>query len=112
VLEKGGAGRAYNIDGNAELTNLELTEIMLERCGASWDMVEPVADRKGHDRRYSLDDSLLRHMGYAPRIPFKDGLKDTVCWYQANRQWWAPLKPPSLAVQGDFRSPPVLTSRG
>ena len=59
-----------------------------ESSGAPWDMVEAVADCKGHDRRYSLDDSLPRHMGYAPRIPFLDGLKDTVCWYQANRRWW------------------------
>ena len=110
VLEKGGAGHAYNINGNVELTNLELTEILLESCGASWDMVESVADRKGHDRRYSLDDSLLRHMGYAPRIPFMEGLKDTVRWYQANRRWWAPLKPPPLASHDDFRPTPVPRS--
>jgi dTDP-glucose 4,6-dehydratase len=110
VLEKGGAGRAYNINGDVELTNTELTEILLEGCGASWDMVEAVADRKGHDRRYSMDDSLLRHMGYAPRIPFSEGLKDTVRWYQANRRWWAPLRQPSPAVQGRSRLPPVPRS--
>jgi len=51
-----------------------------------------VADRKGHDRRYRLDDSLLRSMGYAPRVPFSQGLKETVQWYQENRPWWEPLK--------------------
>jgi dTDP-glucose 4,6-dehydratase len=107
VLEEGEAGRAYNVDGSVELTNLELTEILLESCGASWDMVESVADRKGHDRRYSLDDSVLRDLGYTPRIPFMDGLTDTVRWYQANRRWWAPLKSPSPAVQDDFRPAPV-----
>jgi dTDP-glucose 4,6-dehydratase len=107
VLEEGKAGRAYNVDGSVELTNLELTEILLESCGASWDMVESVADRKGHDRRYSLDDSVLRDLGYTPRIPFMDGLTDTVRWYQANRRWWAPLKSPSPAVQDDFRPAPV-----
>jgi dTDP-glucose 4,6-dehydratase len=112
VLEKGEAGRAYNINGNVELTNMELTGILLESCGASWDMVEAVADRKGHDRRYSLDDSLLQHMGYVPRIPFNEGLKDTVRWYKANRKWWAPLKQPSPAVQEGFCPPPVLRSRG
>ncbi len=53
-------------------------------------MVVPLADRKGHDRRYSLDDSLLRSMGYAPRVPFADGLKSTIEWYATNRDWWAP----------------------
>jgi dTDP-glucose 4,6-dehydratase len=55
-------------------------------------MVTPVEDRKGHDRRYSLDDSVLRGMGYAPRIPFAAGLRATVDWYAANRAWWEPLK--------------------
>jgi dTDP-glucose 4,6-dehydratase len=111
VLEQGEAGHAYNINGNVELTNVELTEILLESCGAAWDMVEAVADRKGHDRRYSLDDSLLRNMGYAPRIPFSEGLKDTVRWYQANRRWWAPLKQPSLTFQDGFRPPPAPRSQ-
>jgi dTDP-glucose 4,6-dehydratase len=111
VLEQGEAGCAYNINGNVELTNMELTEKLLGSCGASWDMVVAVADRKGHDRRYSLDDSLLRRMGYAPRIPFSEGLKETVRWYQANRRWWAPLKQPSRAVQDGFRPPPITRSQ-
>ena len=78
VLERGRAGEAYHINGDTELSNRELTAAILECCGAGWDMVVPVTDRKGHDRRYSLDDSLLRSMGYAPRIPFPDGLKATV----------------------------------
>jgi dTDP-glucose 4,6-dehydratase len=92
VLERGEPGRIYHINGNAELSNRELTEALLECCGAGWDMVTYVEDRKGHDRRYSLDDSLLRAMGYRPRIPFGEGLRDTVRWYQKNRQWWEPLK--------------------
>jgi dTDP-glucose 4,6-dehydratase len=92
VLERGGAGKTYHIDGNAELTNLELTAALLECCGAGWDMVTRVPDRKGHDRRYSLDDSALRAMGYAPRIPFRQGLQETVRWYAAHRAWWEPLK--------------------
>jgi dTDP-glucose 4,6-dehydratase len=55
-------------------------------------MVDHVEDRKGHDRRYSLEDSLLRGMGYTPRIAFSEGLKETVRWYQENRGWWEPLK--------------------
>jgi dTDP-glucose 4,6-dehydratase len=92
VLERGEPGRIYHINGNAELSNRELTEALLECCGAGWDMVTYVEDRKGHDRRYSLDDSLLRAMGYCPRIPFGEGVRDTVRWYQKNRQWWEPLK--------------------
>ena len=95
VLERGEAGRVYNINGNAELSNRELTAAILEACGASWDDVVPVADRKGHDRRYSLDDSLLRSMGYAARVPFPDGLKATIEWYAGNREWWAPLRRPA-----------------
>jgi len=92
VLERGSAGGIYHIDGDAELTNRELTAALLDLCGAGWDVVSPVADRKGHDRRYSLDDSALRAMGYAPRIPLSEGLKSTVRWYEENRAWWEPLK--------------------
>ncbi len=92
VLEQGTAAGVYHINGDVELTNLELTRAILEHCGAGWDMVTPVADRKGHDRRYSLDDSRLRALGYAPRIPFADGLTETVRWYTDHRSWWEPLK--------------------
>jgi dTDP-glucose 4,6-dehydratase len=97
VLEKGRAGHVYHIGGDDELSNADLTRVLLECCGAGWDMVAHVGDRKGHDRRYSLDDSRLRGMGYAPRIPFSDGLKATVRWYQDNRQWWEPLRHPRPA---------------
>jgi dTDP-glucose 4,6-dehydratase len=92
VLEKGRAGHVYHIGGDDELSNADLTRALLECCGAGWDMVAHVEDRKGHDRRYALDDSRLRGMGYAPRIPFSDGLKATVRWYQDNRRWWEPLR--------------------
>jgi dTDP-glucose 4,6-dehydratase len=103
VLEKGEGGRVYHINGDAELTNRELTAAILEICGADWDMVVPVTDRKGHDRRYCLDDSLLRSMGYAPLVPFAEGLKATIEWYAANRGWWEPLPrpaPPGRAAAG------------
>ncbi len=95
VLEKGAAGRLYHIDGGTELSNLELTKGIIEACGASWEMVVPVTDRKAHDRRYSLDDSLLRAMGFAPRVPFPDGLKSTIGWYAENRPWWEALDRPA-----------------
>jgi dTDP-glucose 4,6-dehydratase len=92
VLERGEPGGIYHINGNDELTNVELTQALLDFCGASWDMVTRVEDRKGHDRRYCLDDSVLRGLGYAPRTPFLDGLSSTVRWYRENRHWWEPLK--------------------
>jgi dTDP-glucose 4,6-dehydratase len=94
VLERGQPGTVYHINGDVELTNVELTKAILECCGESWDMVTPVEDRKGHDRRYSLDDSVLRVMGYSPQNPFSEGLAATVQWYRDNRQWWEPLKDP------------------
>jgi dTDP-glucose 4,6-dehydratase len=94
VLERGAPGRVYHVGGDNELSNRELTAAILDVCGASWDMVLPVSDRPAHDRRYSLDDSLLRSMGYAPRITFAAGLRATVEWYASNRDWWSPLSRP------------------
>jgi dTDP-glucose 4,6-dehydratase len=85
----------YHIDGDAELSNRELTQKLLDACGSGWDMVSLVADRKGHDRRYSLDDSEARALGYVPRTSFDEGLKATVRWYEENRAWWEPLKAPA-----------------
>jgi dTDP-glucose 4,6-dehydratase len=92
AAERGTAGRVYHIGGDVELVNKELTSRLLEACGAGWESVDYVEDRKGHDRRYSLDDSALRALGYAPCTPFGDGLAQTVSWYEGNRSWWEPLK--------------------
>jgi dTDP-glucose 4,6-dehydratase len=92
VAERGEPGRVYHIAGDAELSNIELTDTLLKCCGAGWEMVRRVEDRKGHDRRYSLDDSALRAMGYQPGVPFAEGLSATVRWYTGNRLWWEPLK--------------------
>ncbi len=93
ALHKGRAGQVYHIGGGTELTNRELTEMLLEACGAAWDMVQPVEDRKGHDRRYSLDITKIRNeLGYEPTISLRDGLAATVGWYADNRAWWEPLK--------------------
>ncbi|RJQ83238.1 dTDP-glucose 4,6-dehydratase [Amycolatopsis panacis] len=93
VADGGRAGEIYNIGGGTELTNKELTGRLLEAAGAGWEMVEPVADRKGHDRRYSVDiGKISAELGYAPRVSFEDGLAGTVRWYADNRAWWEPLK--------------------
>ena len=93
VADAGRPGEIYNIGGGTELSNRELTERLLAAVGAGWDMVEPVDDRKGHDRRYSVDISKINtELGYAPKVSFEDGLADTVAWYKENRTWWEKLK--------------------
>ncbi len=93
VLAAGRSGEVYNIGGGTELTNKELTGLIVSAMGYDWDMVTPVADRKGHDLRYSVDISKISaELGYTPAVPFEVGLADTVAWYQQNEKWWRPLK--------------------
>jgi dTDP-glucose 4,6-dehydratase len=93
VAEKGRDGEVYNIGGGTELTNSELTMQLLDAVGADESMIELVTDRKGHDRRYSVDwTKIAGELGYAPRVPFEQGLADTVRWYAEHRSWWEPLK--------------------
>jgi len=93
VLAAGRSGEVYNIGGGTELTNKELTGLIVSAMGYDWDMVTPVADRKGHDLRYSVDISKISaELGYAPAVPFEAGLADTVAWYQQHEDWWRPLK--------------------
>jgi len=92
ALTRGRAGEVYHLGGGAELSNNELTARLLRAHGAGWDRVERVEDRKGHDRRYSLDSTKSEtELGYRPRVGFDRGLADTVAWYRANRAWWQPL---------------------
>jgi len=93
VVERGEPGAAYNIGGGVELTNRQLTERILEHMGCSWDeWVDYVPDRLGHDRRYSVDDSRLRALGYAPSRSFDEAIDATIAWYRDHPQWWRPLK--------------------
>ncbi len=92
VLDHGVPGEIYNIGGGHELSNKELTEALLDACGADWSMVDYVDDRLGHDRRYSIDGSKIEPLGYSPRVDFRDGLAETVQWYRDHRDWWEPLK--------------------
>jgi dTDP-glucose 4,6-dehydratase len=93
VAEKGRDGEIYNIGGGTELTNRELTHRLIDAVGADASMIVSVPDRKGHDRRYCVDWSKIAdELGYAPRVPFDEGLAATVRWYADNRSWWEPLK--------------------
>jgi dTDP-glucose 4,6-dehydratase len=99
VLEHGKAGEIYNIGGGTELTNTELTGLLLDALGADWSSVRPVPDRKAHDRRYSVDWTKIRtQLGYSPQVDFSHGLAETVRWYAEHRDWWEPLKADSAAV--------------
>jgi dTDP-glucose 4,6-dehydratase len=98
VLREGAPGEAYNVGGGDEHENIEVAERMLELTGADRSLLRSVPDRPGHDRRYSLDTSKLRGLGWAPQKPFVDGLRETVEWYRENRAWWEPIK------SGDYRA--------
>jgi len=93
VTTRGRAGEIYNIGGGTELTNKELTQLLLDATGKDWSYVDRVEDRKGHDLRYSVDISKIRNeLGYEPLVPFEQGLAEVVQWYRDNRGWWEPLK--------------------
>jgi dTDP-glucose 4,6-dehydratase len=102
VLERGRPGEVYNIGGGTELSNKELTGLLLRATGTDWDRVTKVTDRLGHDLRYSVDCSKGRdELGYEPLVPFEQGLADTVEWYRSNRSWWEPLKERARLSAGD-----------
>ncbi|MFB6769664.1 dTDP-glucose 4,6-dehydratase [Streptomyces sp. NPDC056337] len=93
VRTRGRAGEVYNIGGGTELSNRDLTGLLLDACGAGWDRVVHVEDRKGHDLRYSVDWGKARdELDYRPRRDLAAGLAGTVAWYRENRAWWEPLK--------------------
>ncbi len=92
VIEKGSSGEVYNIGGGNEVRNIDLTRQILELTGRQESLIRPVADRQGHDRRYALDSSKVRALGWRPEIPFAEGLAGTVQWFRQNEWWWRPIK--------------------
>lgn len=92
VLRKGAIGEIYNIGAGNEEPNRFLTDSILEILGFGEEMIEYVEDRLGHDRRYSIDCSKARALGWAPKREFREALETTVAWYRDNRWWWEPLK--------------------
>jgi dTDP-glucose 4,6-dehydratase len=92
VLRRGADGEIYNIGAGNDLTNRELTQRLLALVGADESMIEAVPDRLGHDRRYAIDSTKVRSLGWTPRHGLDDALAATVTWYRANRWWWEPLK--------------------
>jgi dTDP-glucose 4,6-dehydratase len=92
VLRQGQSGEIYNIGAGNEITNRELTDALLGLCGADDSSIEYVTDRLGHDRRYSIDCTKVRALGWRPQRELTEGLAATVAWYRDNRWWWEPLK--------------------
>jgi len=99
VLEHGGAGEVYNVAGGNERENIAITHEVLRLLGKPTSLIRRVEDRVGHDRRYSLDASKLRRLGWAPQVPFERGLEETVRWYVEHEVWWRPVKD----HDGEFR---------
>ncbi|MYH87733.1 MAG: NAD-dependent epimerase/dehydratase family protein, partial [Acidimicrobiaceae bacterium] len=92
ILSEGSHGEIYNVGAGNEITNRDLTERLVELCGRDKSAIEYVPDRPGHDRRYSLDCTKLRALGWTPRQNLTAGLEQTVEWYRTNRNWWEALK--------------------
>jgi dTDP-glucose 4,6-dehydratase len=92
LIDKGADGEVYNIGGGNQVKNVDLTHRLLELVGKSTSLITPVADRPGHDRRYSLDTNKLEALGWQPQEPFEEGLAKTVRWYRENEWWWRPIK--------------------
>ena len=92
ALTDGEPGSDYNVGSGEERTNRELTDAILEAMGVGAEHVEHVADRPGHDRRYAVDSTRIRGLGWEPSVGFDEALARTVAWYRRNEAWWRPLK--------------------
>ncbi len=93
VLKDGKAGGIYNIGGGEELSNKELTNIILQSFGKDESSIDFVPDRLGHDLRYSVNiNKIEKELGYKPSVKFSNGIQETIRWYQENESWWRPLK--------------------
>ncbi len=114
IIEGGTPGEVYNVGGGNHVKNVDLTKRILQLLGKPESLIRPVADRPGHDRRYSVDTAKLHGLGWSPRIAFEQGLADTVAWYQQNEWWWRPIKEGDPAFQAyyktQYRRPPDLRS--
>jgi dTDP-glucose 4,6-dehydratase len=92
-LEEGRPGETYNIGGDNERTNIEITEMILDLLKKPKSLIRFVKDRPGHDRRYALDSSKIqKELGFEPEHDFAKGIEDTIEWYKQNRDWWRRIK--------------------
>jgi dTDP-glucose 4,6-dehydratase len=96
AILRGRSGGVYNVGGGCELANIDVARRILDALDSPHDLIQLVPDRPGHDRRYAMDSSLIRALGWEPGTPFAEGLKRTVRWYAANRSWWRKVRTRSL----------------
>ena len=104
IIDAGAPGEVYNIGGGNHVRNRDLTLRILELLGKPESLIRHVADRPGHDRRYSLDTSKLQSLGWQPRVAFEQGLAQTVAWYQENQWWWRPIKENDPAFKAYYQT--------
>src|SRR5687767_3818526 len=103
LIDAGEPGEVYNIGGGNHVRNIDLTREILRLLGKPDALIRPVADRPGHDRRYCLDTAKVQALGWSPRVPFGEGLADTVAWYRANQRWWRPIKQDDPAFRAYYQ---------
>src|SRR5205085_9622004 len=93
VWRRGRPGEVYNFGGRCEMSNIELTKLLLRLLGKPETLIRYVKDRPGHDRRYAIDCTKAEHeLGWRPELPFDRGLAETIAWYKANAAWVAAIK--------------------
>jgi dTDP-glucose 4,6-dehydratase len=92
ALHQGQAGEVYNVGGGNERYNIDVVRLMLSILGKPESLIRPVEDRPGHDRRYALDCTKIKRLGWSPATPFEEALKITVQWYLDNEWWWRKIK--------------------
>lgn len=93
IIKKGKIGKTYCLGGGNEISNLEITKMILELMGVGEEMIEYVPDRKGHDFRYAMDFSKAKkELGWEPEVDFKEGLRKTMEWFKNNEDWWRKIK--------------------
>ncbi|MCC6155046.1 MAG: GDP-mannose 4,6-dehydratase, partial [Candidatus Hydrogenedentes bacterium] len=92
ALRHGAPGNIYNIAGENERENVVLTHRILKEVGKGTDLIKPVKDRVGHDRRYSIDSHKLKALGWEPKMNWDEGVALTAKWYKDNEWWWRPIK--------------------
>ena len=104
LIDQGTTGEVYNIGGGNEVMNIDLTNQFLSNLDKPQSLIKPVADRPGHDRRYCLDTTKLRNVGWAPQVPFETGLRESIEWYRGNEWWWRPIKENDPAFRAYYQA--------
>jgi dTDP-glucose 4,6-dehydratase len=104
VIDHGADGEVYNVGGGNEVKNVDLTHRILQLLDKPTSLIKRVEDRLGHDRRYALDTTKLRRLGWAPEKSFDAGLAETIAWYRENEWWWRPVKERDPAYQAYYEA--------